>query len=465
VISPTPTPGAAPGPAQGQGACATRAMEAASGDFASFFHQATSISAEPQSGNPRPSSVPQPREKPDPKPATVSKKRGSNLPRETRTDPSPPWPLVAAATLPLPPPPAVICAAPVLESGPASPISTPDLAVIASQNGGGDAPTADPIGAKPVPGSDPETEAASKNPTPGVRLPMLQPETSDPNLPDSSRESVPDLAWTKLMPESSPDPPGAPLPKDQPLPLAPELAADPVSSPAPQAGISAAYPLSAMQLTPQMNENSGLAEQVLPTLSAILSSEKPGDRRRPAEAAPSPHNLDLWASGTEAAMTLATQAPDRDLTVEKQPGFPSITHAQALERSIQTASLELRRTDAASLSMVLRPDANLQLTLHLKWQQGHLEARVVVEHGDGSALASDWGQLQQRLTEQGVRLAPLLSNSQTATNFGREHHPFERQEHSPGPRSENPNLTQSKTPSRRSASKPAPTSDASEWWA
>jgi hypothetical protein len=81
-----------------------------------------------------------------------------------------------------------------------------------------------------------------------------------------------------------------------------------------------------------------------------------------------------------------------------------------VRRAIDSATVGLERAEAASVRLVLRPDANTQLALHIKWQQGHFEALAVVERGDFAALGAEWTQLQSRLAEQGVRLAPLVSS-------------------------------------------------------
>ena len=77
----------------------------------------------------------------------------------------------------------------------------------------------------------------------------------------------------------------------------------------------------------------------------------------------------------------------------------------------------LQQTNAGSLAVVLKPDGNTEISLHLKLQHGHFEAFAVLERGDFKALTSEWAQLQSRLADQGIRLAPLVSNLPHTTGF------------------------------------------------
>jgi hypothetical protein len=90
-------------------------------------------------------------------------------------------------------------------------------------------------------------------------------------------------------------------------------------------------------------------------------------------------------------------------------------------RDIITAQVaRLVRLDQDTLEVVVRPEAGTHLHLHVAQRDGFVEVRARLESGfttrDG--LASQWGQLQELLASQGIRLAPL---SETGGNAAAPH--------------------------------------------
>jgi hypothetical protein len=67
--------------------------------------------------------------------------------------------------------------------------------------------------------------------------------------------------------------------------------------------------------------------------------------------------------------------------------------------------------------MVLRPDAETELFVHLSQRNGQVEVTVRCERGDVQLLGALWGQLQESLAQQRVRLAPLQEGSSNHSNF------------------------------------------------
>lgn len=74
---------------------------------------------------------------------------------------------------------------------------------------------------------------------------------------------------------------------------------------------------------------------------------------------------------------------------------------------ISRHAVELREMKADSMAVVLRPDAHTEIFLKLKNQDGLVEVQARFERGDFNLLSSQWGQLQQSLGSQGVRLGAL----------------------------------------------------------
>lgn len=91
------------------------------------------------------------------------------------------------------------------------------------------------------------------------------------------------------------------------------------------------------------------------------------------------------------------------------------------ERLISVASAQVRQTDASSVSLTLKPEAGVELSLQLRLRNGSVEAQAQVSAGEFTALQSEWPQLQERLAQQGIHLAPL-EQSQNSANPGNAGH-------------------------------------------
>ena len=182
-------------------------------------------------------------------------------------------------------------------------------------------------------------------------------------------------------------------------------------------GTLAAQHAGTMQATHEMNETACLAEQNMPGLPAAIEAAAPAGRERKTRA----HGVDclagLPAGAAEMALALADQPPRRELSPYADVATPQTVGVEGVRRAIENAAATLRRMDASSLSLVLTPDGNTQLALHVELQQGRFEVRAVLERGDFSALGAEWSQLQNRLAEQGVRLAPLVSGPGAGNAF------------------------------------------------
>jgi len=92
----------------------------------------------------------------------------------------------------------------------------------------------------------------------------------------------------------------------------------------------------------------------------------------------------------------------------------SVDAAGAVERISKMMNREatlFRQHTSDSMSVVLRPDANTELFLHLNRRNGQIEASVRCERGDFHQLNALWSQLQESLAQQKVRLNPLQESA------------------------------------------------------
>jgi hypothetical protein len=78
-----------------------------------------------------------------------------------------------------------------------------------------------------------------------------------------------------------------------------------------------------------------------------------------------------------------------------------------LTELVHNESLIMRQVKPASLTAVLRPDAQTEVHLQLRFDRNGIEAICRCERGDLQSLKSSWAELQQRLANHGVRLLPI----------------------------------------------------------
>jgi hypothetical protein len=102
------------------------------------------------------------------------------------------------------------------------------------------------------------------------------------------------------------------------------------------------------------------------------------------------------------------------------PGRSEASPPAAIDRISQlvlreTALVRQHRSD--SMAVVLRPDANTELVLHVTQRNGQIETAVRCERGDLDALNALWPQLQDSLAQQKIRLAPLRESTSDPSHF------------------------------------------------
>ena len=91
---------------------------------------------------------------------------------------------------------------------------------------------------------------------------------------------------------------------------------------------------------------------------------------------------------------------------------------EQVETQIQKQVVEFQRVGADSMSVVLKPDTHLELHLQLRLEQGQVHVVAECKRGDVAALNQTWAHLQQNLSGQGIRLAPLQDASGTNLSQG-----------------------------------------------
>jgi hypothetical protein len=97
-------------------------------------------------------------------------------------------------------------------------------------------------------------------------------------------------------------------------------------------------------------------------------------------------------------------------TLVSTPSLTTDAHVRTAERTSEMVALHavrLARSDMDSLSVVIKPGAGTELSLELRQKNGGIEAQAVLQRGDFQALNQHWPDLQQKLEQRGIKLAPL----------------------------------------------------------
>lgn len=77
----------------------------------------------------------------------------------------------------------------------------------------------------------------------------------------------------------------------------------------------------------------------------------------------------------------------------------------------------VKKHGSDSMAVVLRPDAETELFVHLSQSNGQMEATIRCERGDAHQLGALWSQLQESLAQQKIKLAPLQETPGGNSNF------------------------------------------------
>jgi len=231
---------------------------------------------------------------------------------------------------------------------------------------------------------------------------------------DAALKKVETVSSGNSLPEAS----------DHPIVLQ-NLAADSAAgAPAKSHGTSAAKQDVPMKNAEQTNKVAGLAgsgEKVLPgnAVSVLHAAVLPGRgssipvsaRVQPLEmnsatAPAAPDNTVRSSVSADEAAVISNSSDIRSQTLDRTQDLMTL-HASRLVDA---------KTD--SLQVVIKPDAGTQLSLELRQRGGGIEAQAVLQKGDFENLKQHWPELQQRLEQRGIKLAPLTNDGDSASWSG-----------------------------------------------
>jgi hypothetical protein len=135
---------------------------------------------------------------------------------------------------------------------------------------------------------------------------------------------------------------------------------------------------------------------------------------------------------------LSSESKNTDAPVapELKPATPVDTTAtiEAIRSHVQV----LRGNNQERLDVVLRPDRDTQLSLHITKVDGQIQVQARCERGDFALLESHWGAIQNSLSSQGIRVEPLQASASTGQhsnwNPGGQHNGFSPRHDQPADR-------------------------------
>jgi hypothetical protein len=136
-------------------------------------------------------------------------------------------------------------------------------------------------------------------------------------------------------------------------------------------------------------------------------------------------------SFVEGATAVATEQATTSVA-----GGKTSASMEPVEVQIRTQALEFQRLGSDSMSVVLKPDANLELHLQLRMDQGQIHVVAECKRGDATVLNENWGQLQQNLASQGIRVSALQDGNTAAfshSNFQGQEWAFGKQQQNSNP--------------------------------
>jgi len=194
----------------------------------------------------------------------------------------------------------------------------------------------------------------------------------------------------------------------------------PAAPPPPEtSGTSIAKQDVAMKQAEKENKIAEQTEKVLPGNVVSISSGTSSQLFSPRAAEFSAANTANISVSPSSNLDAVAALPVDSTIVPMSP----TPDTRLLERTQDMVTLNaMRLTDSGNNSMqvVIKPDAGTQLSLELRQHNGGVEVQAVLQQGDFNHLNQQWPDLQHRLDQRGIRLAPLDDSAANANNSGSE---------------------------------------------
>jgi len=175
-----------------------------------------------------------------------------------------------------------------------------------------------------------------------------------------------------------------------------------------------------MKNTQKANKVAGLAGKVLPGDAALPATAKV----LPNSALGAPvRATDNSSTDSNFIQPMPAAVATVDFSTAPAAAVPAFMEARLrnLERTHDMVALHAVRlveSQTDTLSVVIKPGAGTELSLQLRQRDGGVEAHAVLQRGDFQLMNQHWPELQQRLEQRGIKLAPLGSETNFSTDNG-----------------------------------------------
>ena len=187
-------------------------------------------------------------------------------------------------------------------------------------------------------------------------------------------------------------------------------------------GISIAKQDISVNQAEKTNNIAGQTEKVLPgntVLAAQRNSPAPGSVHMEQVAATVPVGDHAPANAPAAAIPVQAASSS------------TVSNASGLERTqemIAVNAVRLSDSGNSAMQVVIKPDAGTQLSLELRQHGAGVQVQAVLQQGDFNHLSQQWPDLQQRLIQRGIHLAPLAGDATAACATGGESYQQKQQQ-------------------------------------
>ncbi len=164
-----------------------------------------------------------------------------------------------------------------------------------------------------------------------------------------------------------------------------------------------------MQSEEQQNQFADRQKQNLPEKPEIIHASASAAIAATGDRTAEVRQNDLFGI-SNADLSLRETGSAKNGTAMAHDIHPSVGR---LVSDISHESMILRQFKPDKLDVVIRPDADTQISLQLRLSGNDVQGIARCERGDFNLLNSHWKELQQTMDQQGVRLAPLRESGST----------------------------------------------------
>jgi len=175
------------------------------------------------------------------------------------------------------------------------------------------------------------------------------------------------------------------------------------------AGTGVAFNDSAMKKNENTIKLAGLDVKVLPGSVTELAQEKNLPTHLVVAPVNAPENRPNDLNGVPLPAGAPTVETPSSMNMVELPTLGD-ARMRSLERTHDMVSLHAMRlveSKSDTLQVTIKPSVGTELSLELRHRNGTIEAQATVERGDFQFLNQHWPELQQKLEQRGIRLAPL----------------------------------------------------------